>query len=290
MSEWRTDPLIYALIYSRRGWPVLPVRSLVDGKCDCGSDHDGDTSKAAKHPRTEHGCLDATTDEVQIRRWWEMWPAANVGVATIDEDLRLAVYDIDPRHGGHETWAAVNEGQVLPPHPIVKTGGGGSHHYFTGKPARVGSNAFGPGVDIKAGNAYLIAPPSVAFAGDYVWQVYAVDPPPVPDWLLPVPKDEPSNAPPLSFPTNPRYALGALRDECDRARARVDGQGRRDNLYEAGLKLSRFVLSGALREDAIIETLALAGIESGLSPSDAASHAHNGLTTGLRNGAVDVGA
>ena len=70
MSEWRTDPLIYALIYSRRGWPVLPVRSLVDGKCDCGSDHDGDTTKFAKHPRTLNGCLDATTDEGRIRGWW----------------------------------------------------------------------------------------------------------------------------------------------------------------------------------------------------------------------------
>lgn len=289
MSAWLSNPLVYALIYSRRGWPVLPVRSLVDGRCDCGSDHDGDTSKFAKHPRTEHGCLDATTDENRIRQWWRMWPNANVGIATIDEDLRLAVYDIDPRHGGHETWAAATEGRTMAPHPTAKTGGGGWHHYFTGEPARVGRDAFGPGVDIKAGNAYVIAQPSVTFAGAYEWLDYPFEPPPIPEFLLPEPRPEPSITIPLEFPTDPRYALGALRSECEQARARRDGQGRRDNLFQAGLRLSRFA-TGVLRGEDIVTALALAAAESGLAFDDAASHARNGLTLGLRKGTFGVGA
>ena len=35
----------------------------------------------AKEPATEHGCLDATTDQETIRQWWDERPDCNIGVA-----------------------------------------------------------------------------------------------------------------------------------------------------------------------------------------------------------------
>jgi hypothetical protein len=281
MSEWVHDPLIYALLYARRGWPVLPVRSLAeDGTCDCGSGHDGDTSKFAKHPRTNRGALDATTDEARIRQWWNWWPKANVGVGTANTDL--VVYDIDARHGGDETWAEATEGRELPAHPIAKTGSGGAHHYFRGSPARCGRDAFGPGVDIVSGNRYAIAAPSVTFAGSYGWLVYETEPPPIPGWLLPPPKETAEITMPLVRAGDPRYALGALRGEAERARSRRDGDGRRDHLYTAGLKLSHYV--PPLKPEEIVAVLTAAGVESGLGHSEAEMHVRNGLLTGLREG------
>jgi hypothetical protein len=42
---------------------------------------------------------DASTDEMKIRRWWEIWEAANIGVATGEESGFFAL-DVDPRKGG----------------------------------------------------------------------------------------------------------------------------------------------------------------------------------------------
>ena len=54
-----------ALAYAARfRWAVLPTG--------------GATGKV---PHTDHGVKDATTDPVVIRRWWEQWPQANVGLA-----------------------------------------------------------------------------------------------------------------------------------------------------------------------------------------------------------------
>jgi hypothetical protein len=63
-----------ALEYAELGFRVFPCQP--DGKA----------------PATEHGCLDATTDEKQIEAWWTKDPSLNVAIATEG----LLVLDVDP--------------------------------------------------------------------------------------------------------------------------------------------------------------------------------------------------
>lgn len=60
----------------------------------------------------------ATTDGDQIVRWWARWPNALIGHHIDVENLIL---DIDPRHGGHTTWAKLEES-------LGPIGGGRRHH------------------------------------------------------------------------------------------------------------------------------------------------------------------
>jgi hypothetical protein len=199
----------------------------------------------------------------------------------------LVVYDIDPRHGGDTTWDEMIRTHAVPTTATVATGGGGFHYYFAGSVERVGTDAGGRGVDVKAQGGYVVAPPSVHGSGDrYRWTITG-DLARLPGWLKPEPRMSSRSGVVNVQPSTGggRYALGALRSEAEDARARRDGQRRRDNLFVAGLKLSRFVISGDLREDQIEMVLTAAGVESGLDPDDAAAHVRNGLMTGIRKGA-----
>ena len=73
-----------------------------------------------------NGLLDATTDEAVIRKWLADEPAANLGVVTD----RLIVLDIDPRHDGDSSLAALERDHDFPPTWRVLTGGGGEHVIF----------------------------------------------------------------------------------------------------------------------------------------------------------------
>ncbi len=48
-----------------------------------------------KTPLTSHGCYYATTDQNQIRDWWEQNPDANIGIAAGQKSGGLVVIDMD---------------------------------------------------------------------------------------------------------------------------------------------------------------------------------------------------
>ena len=85
-----------ALAYARKGWPVFPVHWAVDGRCSCG---EADCDRVAKHPLSEHGWKDATTELEIVRRWWTRWPQANIGHPT-GERIVLDVDGADRQTGG----------------------------------------------------------------------------------------------------------------------------------------------------------------------------------------------
>jgi hypothetical protein len=144
-----------------------------------------------KTPLTNHGCKDATCDPVQIRRSWQRWPDANLGIAT-GTISGIVVLDVDPRHGGDCTLEALmSEHGKLPETPTVLTGGGGFHFYFR-HPGGIVSNSggkVGAGIDVRGDGGYVIAPRSVHESGNrYLWEVSSrIDDIPLaelPAWLL----------------------------------------------------------------------------------------------------------
>ena len=84
-------------VYIGMGWPLFPCRER-DGFNAFGKPKEG------KSPLTHHGFLDATLDLGQIEAWHKQYPNCAWGVATSAEH---GVIDIDPKHGGDKTLAAL---------------------------------------------------------------------------------------------------------------------------------------------------------------------------------------
>ena len=173
--------LAAALDYAGFGWPVLPLHTpTTDGGCSCGKTG---CSSPGKHPLTRNGLKDASTDEDAIRRWWEQWPRANVGVVT-GSASGVIVLDVD----GPEGMQTLKALPSLPDTCRTSTGAG-AHYWFRhpGSSTVPTRTKLQPGLDLKADGGYVVAPPSVHRSGSgYCWRrgpdgVTLADPPP---WLL----------------------------------------------------------------------------------------------------------
>jgi hypothetical protein len=155
-----------ALWYAKRGIHVFPCHWIDDGKCSC---RKPDCS-AGKHPCTRNGLTDATTDPAKIARWWRKDPSANIAASCGPSGL--AVIDIDPRHGGDATWAALAAGfaDQLPDTVRTITPSGGLHIAFQGA-VPSGNGRLGAGVDVKSVGGYVMLPPSNHLQGTYRFEV-----------------------------------------------------------------------------------------------------------------------
>lgn len=183
-----------ALRYARKGIAVLPlhwpVRDAAGLRCSCGK---ADCGSPAKHPFAKlaaHGLRDASKDQNVVGPWFENHEL-NVGIAT-GAVSGIVALDIDPRHGGDETLAALEREHG----PLAKTwrfltGGGGEHILFQHPGNTVPNSAgkIGPGIDLRGDGGYIVAPPSRHMSG----RPYAIsvdhhpdDVPlaPLPGWLL----------------------------------------------------------------------------------------------------------
>jgi hypothetical protein len=169
-----------ALAFARRGHAVLlltwPIR--VNGRFVCSCRRAADCPSPAKHPygrSAPNGLLSASTDESTIRQWFVDEPQANLGVVTDG----LIVLDIDPRHDGDTSLAALQRDHDFPATWRVITGGGGEHVIFKCPEAVTvnSSNAqfnplLGAGIDVRARGGYIVAVPSRHISGGvYAWSV-----------------------------------------------------------------------------------------------------------------------
>jgi hypothetical protein len=164
MDGSKSSLLEAALFYAGLGYPVFPC---VPG---------------GKPPITEHGCLDATTDEAQIKEWWVRHSNSNIGLATDG----LLVVDVD---GPDNPWLEEFSDR-LPDCPVALTPGGGRHFIFRqpdGKNWKCTTGRLAEKVDTRANGGYIVVPPSVIKGRQYQWQRYLrVGPralPEPPGWL-----------------------------------------------------------------------------------------------------------
>ena len=144
--------LTEALAYAARGWPVFPCAWQ---------------GPRRKDPMTGHGFKDATIEPTAIERWWRRWPDALIGTPT---GQNFVVLDVDPRHGGFETMAALGF-PTLPATLTSVTGSGGRHLYFRpvlGLRNTQGARGrgIGAGLDWRGEGGYVILP---AAGCGYVW-------------------------------------------------------------------------------------------------------------------------
>src|SRR5712692_7053776 len=171
-----SELLAAALRYAAGGWLVFAGYEATTTGCSCG---DPRCEHVGKHPRTPHGFQDACRDEATIRGWWDRWPRANVAIRT-GSASGLVVLDVDPRHGGEESLAALEQHYgKLPTTLEARTPSGGRHFSFcSDKSFRSSVGKLGPGLDVRAEGGYVIAAPSPG----YSW-VNELNPVPLPDWL-----------------------------------------------------------------------------------------------------------
>jgi putative DNA primase/helicase len=176
-----------ALSYAARGWHVFPCHTATPDGCSCRRD----CGRIGKHPRTQHGLKDATTDEATIHHWWRMWPQANIGVAT-GAVSGLVVLDEDTYKGGDQSRIDLERSYSPLPETVQQlTGGGGVQYFFghPGTPVKNGVETLGVGLDIRGDGGYIIGPPSLHASGkQYAWELsYHLDETPLapmPAWLL----------------------------------------------------------------------------------------------------------
>ncbi|RKY10338.1 MAG: hypothetical protein DRP56_01260, partial [Planctomycetota bacterium] len=180
MNDFKQRVFECALAYAEKGWAVLPVHTIIDGKCSCGK---RDCSSAGKHPATANGVKDASTDADQIQRWFGNGRPWNIGIAA-GSVSGLAVLDIDPKDNGHESIKKYSVPDTLE----VITGSGGTHYYFADPDGTTGNSVgkLGRGIDVRGNNGYVVAPPSLHLSGQaYRWRIdpNARELAPVPVWL-----------------------------------------------------------------------------------------------------------
>lgn len=227
--------LAHALAFARHGHAVLPLTwpiRGVNGRLVCSCRKAADCVSPAKHPYARlapNGLLSASTDLAVIRKWFADEPQAGVVTG------KLVVLDIDPRHAGDGSLAALERDHDFPPTWRAMTGGGGEHVIFrcpegvTVNSSQAQNNPLlGPGIDIRARDGYIVAPPSRHLSGRaYAWSVdhHPADIPlaEAPAWLV----ERLAARPEAPKPATPagvwRVLTGEITEYADAAAARAAG-------------------------------------------------------------------
>jgi putative DNA primase/helicase len=162
-----------ALVYANRGWHVFPLYWIEDGRCACSDPACGSPGKHPLRDLVPHGHKQATIDDTMIGDWWSLCPRANIGIRT-GAISKLIVMDIDSAKGGDQSFVELqNRIGRMTTSQRVATGSGGLHLYFghpgDGRVFKGSVSKLGVGLDVRADNGYVVAPPSRNLKGKYVW-------------------------------------------------------------------------------------------------------------------------
>ena len=150
--------LEHALDYASIGWHVFP----------CNQEN--------KQPLVKGGFKSASTDRLQIEKWWAAWPNAMIAVRT-GKDSGLFVVDIDAKGeaDGYASLAALEEQHGKLPSTLMATTPSEGKHYLFGYPTdgselRNTGGTIAPGIDTRGEGGYVIVAPSTMSDGrSYKW-------------------------------------------------------------------------------------------------------------------------
>jgi Bifunctional DNA primase/polymerase, N-terminal len=274
--------------YAALGYRVVAVHAVrADGGCTC--PQGSRCADPGKHPCLADWPRAASTSPAEVRRWWQRWPAANVGLVT---GARFDVLDLDGPSGMEALRAALSQRDPIEhPGPLVRTGGGGWHLLYapTGLGNRVG---LVPGADWRGRGGVIVAPPSRHASGRIYRWVHppAGELPAVPEGLrllLAPPAVARTSGPPAAVAGGraERYARSALAREA-RAVATAPLGTCNDTLNRAAFNLGQLVGAGLLAAEevrAVLLEAALAAPTTG--HPDRERRARATIESGLRAGA-----
>jgi Bifunctional DNA primase/polymerase, N-terminal len=252
----------------------------------------------------------ASTEEEQVRKWWDSYPAALPAIVV--GRASLVAIDCDRHPGGNDGIKAFNElvsanGAKLANVPMTKTARGGAHLFFRqppGEPLGNGRGELPDGIDVRGIGGFVIAPGAVLPDGKR-WQAVNGRPlladafkagsiPELPQWLADIIRpNRRSNGGPLDedahgFADMPgansrsrgeAYAAAAL----DGAVAELSGapNGKRNETLNAvAFRLGRMIARGWVDEKTVADAL--------LGASDAnrylREHGHRATTKTIESG------
>lgn len=240
-----------------------------------------------KHPLTEHGKKDATTDEATIAGWWRRWPDANVAAVT-GRAAGFFVLDVDPRHGGDVALAELQARHgPLPETLTCRTGGGGFHVYLLhpGGDIKTSQSKLGAGLDVLGEGASVILPPSVHLSGGrYSWADSSVPIARASAWVLAFvrPARRPAARPAPVVAASSSYVQRAVESEAARVHGAAEGT-RNVTLNSAAFALGTLVGAGVLDEFVAVGVLLAAALASGLDENEATVTIESGIAAGKAN-------
>jgi Bifunctional DNA primase/polymerase, N-terminal len=266
-----------ALGYAERGIPVYPVhwpRPAPDGAslaCSCPRGRSCD--RPAKHPLVRHGVKDASCDPAQLKRWWQRWPQANVGLAT---GIVFDALDVDGLAGMAALREHVPAVGRRHPGPLVATGGGGWHYWyapagFGNRPPRGLAHVDWRGL----GGCVLASPSRHVSGGRYRWlrtldQASLPEVPAALRALLEPHQPPASPSPPSGFrpaELGHPYAQQALAAElATLGQARPRSRNR--TLNRCAFKVYRYVAGGLLDEQQVTSAFTAVALSLGLGAAE----------------------
>lgn len=270
--------------YAALGWKIFPCHGITDeAKCTSGLSIK-ETSDLGKRPATSRGQNDCTSDPETIKRWWHTQPHYNIGVNC--KASGFFVIDVDPRHGGDESFRKLLEllGTELPVTVEAITGKytvdgkdvRGRHFYFL---CDTSENLVGnleklglPGIDIKF-NGYVIVPPSRHFSGvEYAWvaghEPWSMPIAEAPEFLLnklrkatevarSLKSASFTESQSISRTSGSRTAHEELMDRCEQVR-QLKGGKRNSGLNGAAYSMGRLIGGGEISLDEVLRELTAA--------------------------------
>lgn len=176
-----------AIAYAERlKFPVIPLHFIIDGKCTC---RNPNCDNEGKHPRIKDWQINAALDRKSIMKWFNHWPASNIGLPT-GSTSGFFVLDVDVDKGGLESLEELQEKNGPLPDTVQQiTGSGGSHYLFKYQDGVGNKVDFLPGLDIRGEGGFIVAAPSIHISGNrYEWELSShpleMDVAEAPHWLI----------------------------------------------------------------------------------------------------------
>jgi hypothetical protein len=259
--------LAAALEYAEHGAPVFPLRG-----------------KLPALPKVQggRGLHDATTDPAVVRRMWNRYPEANVGVRTGAREQGgpdWSVLDVDG-HGGRESLRLIEQAGRLPRRTAVSvTGSGGLHIVYRhrdGLGLRNSQSVLGAGLDVRGDGGYIVAPPSVhpATGALYEWETMLRPWGDIPAWPE---RQLTVTRPPETIVRNPEAIERLTGPAADRVLAglvsvvlRAQPGDRNGKLYWSAAKAREHIAAGRLDVATAREAFGEAAAQIGLPPDEVA--------------------